>query len=656
MPARPFSYVALSLLTISLTWASPARAADVLCDPGSQDCYTPLLRLIQAEQVGIDVAMLFMEDEQLANAIIARFRAGVRVRLIVEPRRNPVTPMNAVILDMFRAAGIPMRNRISGGHLHWKFMIFDGQDMLQFSAANYSDFYFRPPTPYRDYTDEVIYFGDDPALVNSFRRKFDDTWINTAGFANYANVTTLARRYPLYAVDPTLNFVPAEDFGRRSVPLYDRETSRIDVIMYKITEATHADGLIRAARRGVPVRLIVEGDRYRDRGNIWQAYQVDRLYAAGVVIRERAHAGFLHQKSTLLYSQALSIFGSSNWTSESNRSQYEHNYFTDKASIFSWIRDNFERKWTNRTGNAETRAFTPLPPAAPVYTAGPANGATGVSTTSALSIAWQPGLWAHRADVYFGTNPSPPLLAANVTVSPNSVRTFTLPTRSAGTTYYWRVVSKTMANRQAAGPTRSFTTTGATAPPPPSGATEVVRHAADVSAMAGTWRLEVDSTAAGGRRLRQPNAGAAKVTTAAATPVHYVEFTFTATAGRAYRLWIRGKADSNHYSNDSVHVQFSASVNAQGAAVARIGSTNSMEYNLESCGGCGLSGWGWEDNGYGTGVLGPLIYFATTGTHRIRLQMREDGLSIDQVILSPSRFITASPGATKNDTVIVPKG
>jgi hypothetical protein len=53
--------------------------------------------------------------------------------------------------------------------------------------------------------------------------------------------------------------------------------------------------------------------------------------------------------------------------------------------------------------------------------------------------------------------------------------------------------------------------------------------------------------------------------------------------------------------------------------------------------------------------MGPLVYFATTGTQRIRLQTREDGLSIDQIVLSPDRYLNASPGSTKNDAVIVPK-
>ena len=183
----------------------------------------------------------------------------------------------------------------------------------------------------------------------------------------------------------------------------------------------------------------------------------------------------------------------------------------------------------------------------------------------------------------------------------------------------------------------------------------MVLYATEAARVAGAWRAEADSTAAGGRRMRHPNASAAKITTAAAGPANYFELRFNAEAGRPYHLWIRGKADSNAWTNDSVFVQFSGSTTSNGTPVFRIGTTAATEFNLESCGGCGLSGWGWEDNGWGTGVAGPHIYFAATGPQTIRIQTREDGLSIDQVILSPQRYLTSTPGATKNDTTIVPK-
>jgi hypothetical protein len=105
-----------------------------------------------------------------------------------------------------------------------------------------------------------------------------------------------------------------------------------------------------------------------------------------------------------------------------------------------------------------------------------------------------------------------------------------------------------------------------------------------------------------------------------------------------------------------VYVQFSDSVTSAGSATWRIGTTSATTVNLEDCGGCGLSGWGWQDNGYGTGVLGTPVYFASTGTHTLRVQVREDGLSIDQIVLSPTTYFTTAPGALKNDTTILTGG
>ena len=81
--------------------------------------------------------------------------------------------------------------------------------------------------------------------------------------------------------------------------------------------------------------------------------------------------------------------------------------------------------------------------------------------------------------------------------------------------------------------------------------------------------------------------------------------------------------------------------------------TASAEFNLESCSGCGVSNWGWEDNGWGRGAMGPQVFFQASGPQRLRIQTREDGLSIDQVVLSPDRYLNSSPGALKNDTTIL---
>src|SRR5919199_6212816 len=115
--------VVLSTVTILCATARPAAALDRLCDPSFENCRTVLLDLINKETQGIDVAFWFMEDPRYMSAIVARWQAGVPVRLLVDPRANPTYPLNVGILQGFMNAGIPMRMRIATGILHWKLML-----------------------------------------------------------------------------------------------------------------------------------------------------------------------------------------------------------------------------------------------------------------------------------------------------------------------------------------------------------------------------------------------------------------------------------------------------------------------------------------------------------------------------------------------------
>jgi PKD repeat protein len=192
-------------------------------------------------------------------------------------------------------------------------------------------------------------------------------------------------------------------------------------------------------------------------------------------------------------------------------------------------------------------------------------------------------------------------------------------------------------------------------PPFPSITGDIVMYAGESTVKSGNWKVVADETAAGGTRLRNPDFGAAKLNAPLANPSHYFELTFMAQAGIPYRLWVRGKADNNSPYNDSFYVQFSDSVTANGTPNFRIGTTDATVINLEEYLDYGLRNWGWQDNGWGASVLGPMIHFETSGLHRVRIQVREDGFSLDQVVLTPLNYLILSPGALKNDSRILPK-
>src|SRR5688572_25887327 len=231
--AKTIIRILLILIGAELALAArPAAAADILCDPSNENCRTRLLDLIRAETVGIDVAFWFMEDPRYANEIIKKWNQGKKIRVLVDPRGSGTNPLNANRLAELQAAGVPMRYRSAPGILHWKMMLFYGQNVMEFSAANYSEWAFVPASPYQNYTDEMIFYTDQPSIVNTFRTKYDDLWTNTTTYSDYANITgPLLRHHTTYPKDPDLNFPPTENYRTRIVPHYDAEQSSIDVVI-----------------------------------------------------------------------------------------------------------------------------------------------------------------------------------------------------------------------------------------------------------------------------------------------------------------------------------------------------------------------------------------------------------------------------------------
>jgi hypothetical protein len=186
-------------------------------------------------------------------------------------------------------------------------------------------------------------------------------------------------------------------------------------------------------------------------------------------------------------------------------------------------------------------------------------------------------------------------------------------------------------------------------------ADDVLIYASDFAAsnVHGKWTRSSLSGAANGIALVNADAGAAKVTTALASPSSYAEIKFQAAAGVPYYVWFRGQAQGNSYTNDSFYIQFNDSESSSGSRLAQIGTTDALPMFLEEGSNAGLSGWGWNDSNYGG--LGSPIYFAASGTHTLRIQPREDGIRIDQIVISSRAYAAKRPGAVKNDGTILPR-
>src|SRR4051812_7095838 len=77
--------------------------------------------------------------------------------------------------------------------------------------------------------------------------------------------------------------------------------------------------------------------------------------------------------------------------------------------------------------------------------------------------------------------------------------------------------------------------------PSAASAAEIVIYSEDIpaSAMHGSWALVADPTAAGGHKLATTDAGFATISAPLASPTHYVDVPFAATAATTYAVWFR---------------------------------------------------------------------------------------------------------------------
>ena len=271
----------------------------------------------------------------------------------------------------------------------------------------------------------------------------------------------------------------------------------------------------------------------------------------------------------------------------------------------------------NVTNGSTTTIAPPSVPSAPA----PAAGATGVAPNAPLS--WTSAN-ANSYDIRFGTTNPPGILATGVTAT-----SFT-PALSPSTTYFWQIVANNAAG-STAGPVWSFSTLVPVVPHP-----EIVIYASDIAAAArhGSWTVASDMPIA--------------------APADYVDVTFQADANTSYAIWLRLQALNNSKFNDSVWVQFS-DAQVGGASVYPINSTSGLLVNLATdVTAASLNNWGWQHGAYWL-TQATAITFPVTGPHTMRIQVREDGVQLDQIVLSSVRYATAAPGSATNDATIVAK-
>ena len=491
-----------AVVAAALAFASTAQADDQILFAARDNITNQIVQHIRAETVRLDISAWYLTEHLISQAIAERAAAGLPIRLIGDRvaifESDPHTKTEFYYLANL---GVPIRLRFNPTWVpeinHWKMAIFVGQNLVEFGSANWTTFELAPWSA-TNYDDETAMFSSDPTLLNAFKTRFDRMWNDTTPepesivssapylkdwdnacrseptgcdfFNQFPNAKPMTigttRLEPDYPSPPDLIWGQGSDFNGRLAAEISREPSSLQLVVYRLTVDNITSALLERWAAGVKIQLLVEPDQYANR--TWPEYwithaNIDKLWAAGIPIRQRAHDGMTHMKT--LVTSAYATNASSNYSAGWQR---DHDYFVSaslKPAIYTAIKNQVAAMWNDPSGFVP---FQPQPPDPPALEA-PAAGAVGVGPLASLS--WKPAPFATDYDVYLGTSAGSLALVANVKAqlvnNPPATYTWTPPAPLRGvTTYYWQVVSRTNATpRNAALVARSAVRTFVTGQP-----------------------------------------------------------------------------------------------------------------------------------------------------------------------------------------------
>lgn len=312
----------------------------------------------------------------VAEALIARHREGLDVRVLLDPWLGtfwPLRPEALPVKALLDERSIPLRLAVTrrGGRVirsrvidHNKVVVIDGH-VTFVGGTNITDIARR----FYDLTLRV-----DGPLAGQAERQFLHDWALSSG-ARVAPTSDVRFHSPgLLANEsaPGLATVRMVGTGPGRLTLADAllnaiDSAReaIDVHVHLFDYAAAVEALIRAHRRGVAVRVIVDPlmiKRYipaewlilRSPRGIFNAYAVHTLRRAGVPVRfirlQGAHVAY-HMKLAL-FDGRVALVGTSNWTRRSMTVLTETVLEVSGGPLAPTLRAWFDDNWNGLADDA----------------------------------------------------------------------------------------------------------------------------------------------------------------------------------------------------------------------------------------------------------------------------------------------------------------
>lgn len=281
-------------------------------------------RAIERTRSTLDVALYNLQIPAASGALLKAGSRGVKVRVILDYEH--VYPKAGKEMQDLIDAGMDvrvMKGRAGSGSMHCKFAVFDGE-LLETGSANWS-------LSAQSASYENMMFVSDRHLIQGYQADFEWMWAQ-AKPAGKPDAPSAKPTAPPADPKPSVNFngtvLPNYIFSPRGgteaaiVKAIDSARSEADVAMFSFTSKPAMAALVRAAARGVKVKMLLyvkSAFPFRDEA---------KKTGIEVLLKEgRVPNGLMHNKYAVLDGSLL-INGSFNWSATAEELNTENTIFT----------------------------------------------------------------------------------------------------------------------------------------------------------------------------------------------------------------------------------------------------------------------------------------------------------------------------------------
>lgn len=301
-----------------------------------------LVKQIDNAKYSIDIAIYgYDRVPRIEQAIKRAIARGVKIRLVYDITSSNTNIysntfyFSKLISDSIcdrATAEVKNPSLYTNSIMHDKFYIFDNSIVIT-GSANLSH------TDMSDYNSNAVLVIHSKNIAEIYTKEFEQMYNKKFHYLKSAILNKENIRLGPSVL--SVYFSPADNIiNTVLIPAINKAVKYIYIPIFAITDKPFADALIRAKRRGVDVRVIVDATNAKNTPS-----QHRYLRQNGVLAKTENYAGKLHSKSIII-DDTCTIIGSMNFSKSGNTKNDENMVLLKDTTITRFYRKFFEYIWS----------------------------------------------------------------------------------------------------------------------------------------------------------------------------------------------------------------------------------------------------------------------------------------------------------------------